>query len=423
MGAAIVLAYIALYLLSPGDMLPALKQFRLSLLLALAAVPMAILARWRKPDLGNLSTQVVLVILFYGWALCSRLPHGDLGGNVRALLLLSPNLFVYFFVLFLLDSPEKLNALRATLLIVAIFVLINAFIGIPFARDTGITTPYDLTSHMRVHPYFVRIRGLGMLGDPNNLGHFLLMTLPMLYVNKKYTGLGVTSAIVISITILFLIGIYWSGSRGVEMGAAALLGLALVRRFKVAGAVVSLTVAALLVIAINNLNGPRTIDISGGTDRLAIWSDGLSYFKSSPIWGIGYDNFTAKQGKTAHNSYVLCAAELGFVGFFLWMSIIVVTFIQLNAVHKLLLKSNPVLARWAVALTFSISAYLFTAFFLSLTYELPLFMLLGMAGSIITSAGGDATVPLRGTKWPLWALGSCAGLLVVIYAASRLRLQ
>jgi putative inorganic carbon (HCO3(-)) transporter len=207
------------------------------------------------------------------------------------------------------------------------------------------------------------------------------------------------------------------------MGAAALLGLALVRRFKVAGAVVSVAVAALLVITINSFNGPRTINISGGTDRLAIWSDGLSYFQSSPIWGIGYDNFTAKQGKTAHNSYVLCAAELGFVGFFLWISIIVVTLIQLHAVHKLQVKSNPILARWAVALTFSITAYLFTAFFLSLTYELPLFMLLGMAGSIITLAGGDDTVPLRGTKWPLWALGSCAGLLAVIYGASRLRLQ
>ena len=103
---------------------------------------------------------------------------------------------------------------------------------------------------------------------------------------------------------------------------------------------------------------------------------------------------------TAHNSFLLCAAELGFVGFFLWMSLIVVTIMQLNRVNNLLEKTNPGMARWARALRLSLGAYLFTSFFLSLTYALPLFMLLGMAGAVIAAGGGDECVPLRGTGWP-----------------------
>jgi O-antigen ligase len=123
---------------------------------------------------------------------------------------------------------------------------------------------------------------------------------------------------------------------------------------------------------------------------------------------------------TAHNSYLLCAAELGLVGLFLWMSIMVVTMIQLNRVPKVVGKSNPALAQWAVALRLSLGTYLFTSFCLSRTYELPLFLLLGMSGAVIVAAGGDEAT-LWGSKWPVWTLGLCAGILALIYVMLRLR--
>ena len=57
---------------------------------------------------------------------------------------------------------------------------------------------------------------------------------------------------------------------------------------------------------------------------------------------------------TAHNSFLLCAAELGLVGFFLWMSIIVVTMIQLNRVPEVVGNRIPALARWAIAVRLSL---------------------------------------------------------------------
>jgi O-antigen ligase len=421
MGLVFLLFYIGLNLLSPADMIPELGQFRPALVTALATLPLALLARLQRPELGKLRVQVVLVLLFVGWALCSWFPHGGLGANVRTLIDLSPNVIVYFVGIYLLGDPSKLSFLRATLVLVGIFVLINALMGIPYARATGITTPYDLTGSAGLDQHDVRIRGLGMLNDPNVFGQFLLMILPLLYVSKRDTGLGIGYIVVLPISILFLIGVYLTGSRGAELGAAALIGLYLIKRFKVTGILLSGVVALVLLVALNATRSNHQITMSGGMDRLAIWSDGMAYFKSSPIWGIGFGSFASRQGMTAHNSYLLCAAELGLLGYFLWMSIIVVTMIQLNRVPQLLAKSNPAMARWAAAVRLSLWVYLFTAFFLSRTYELPLFMLIGMAGSIIAAAGGDEAIPLSGTGWPVWSAGLCGGLLVMIYVMLRLR--
>jgi hypothetical protein len=64
---------------------------------------------------------------------------------------------------------------------------------------------------------------------------------------------------------------------------------------------------------------------------------------------------------------------------------------------------------------------MFTSFFISRTYDLPLFLLLGMSGGVIIAAGGDEAVPLRGTKWAAWSLGLCVSILALIYVMLRLR--
>ena len=72
------------------------------------------------------------------------------------------------------------------------------------------------------------------------------------------------------------------------------------------------------------------LDISGkrineDDSRVAAWVTGLGIFKAHPVFGIGIDNFSDynETGNTAHNSYVLCLAELGMFGYFFWMGMIV----------------------------------------------------------------------------------------------------
>jgi hypothetical protein len=101
---------------------------------------------------------------------------------------------------------------------------------------------------------------------------------------------------------------------------------------------------------------------------------------------------------------------------------IVVTFMQLNRIPNAVGKSNPAIARWALALKLSLGGYMFTSFFLSRAYELPLYLLLGMCGGVIVAAGGDDALSLRGTFWPIWTLVLCGCILGIIYLMLRLRM-
>jgi O-antigen ligase len=419
MGLALVLIYIALNLLSPADMIPALAPYRPMLVLAVINVPLAILARMEAPQVGKLRTQPLLVFLFFGFGCAALIPHRLYGANITTFMELLPNVLAYFLGIVHFRSPHRLRLVCALLVFIALFDLVNGVMELPYAHASGADTPYvAVVGHVTATMEF-RIRGLGMLKDPNTYGQFVLLILPMLFVSKRNTGLGSGWAVVLPISALFLFAVYLTGSRGAVLGMLVIVGLFLIRRLKKTGAIL-MTVLGGLALLIVNAYKTRTISIQGGMDRLAIWSDGLSYFKESPIWGIGPRNFSDRYGMTAHNSFLLVAAEMGFIGLFLWTSMSVVTFIQLNRIARLP-KVDPVIARWALALRISLASYLFTSFFLSRAYELPLYMLLGMSGGVIIAAGGDDVVSLRGSLWPVWTLVSSAGALILIYLMLRLR--
>ena len=123
---------------------------------------------------------------------------------------------------------------------------------------------------------------------------------------------------------------------------------------------------------------------------------------------------------TAHNSYLLCAAELGLIGYFFWMSILVVTIIYLRRAAKMP-SADPIWARWASAINMSLITYLFTSFFLSRTYDLPLYLLLGIAGAVINASGGEQKLLATPSRWPVWAAGACISSIMLIYVLVRLR--
>ena len=301
------------------------------------------------------------------------------------------------------------------------FVLVNGLMELPYAHASQFETPYVMAHVNSLNIMDYRIRGLGMLHDPNTYAQFLLLILPLLFVPKNDTGLGLLGwTAAVAITGPFLFAFYLTGSRGAVLGLAVLAGLYLVRRLRTTGAVLTAILGGLVLLTVNAY-GTRSISMSGGMDRLSIWSDGMSYFKESPLWGIGPRNFADRFGMTAHNSYLLVAAELGIIGYFLWMSMSVVTLIQLSRIAQMADKLQPSLVRWALALRISLGGYLFTSFFLSRAYELPLYMLLGMCGGIIIAAGGDDAVPVRGSLWPVWTIISCLGILGLIYLMLRLR--
>ncbi len=81
--------------------------------------------------------------------------------------------------------------------------------------------------------------------------------------------------------------------------------------------------------------------------------------KSRPIFGVGYDMFMDALPQTAHNSYVLAAAELGIVGLFCWIGLLYCSFKGLSVIQL----REPRYYNYALGLQSSMVGFCAAAFF------------------------------------------------------------
>jgi putative inorganic carbon (HCO3(-)) transporter len=419
---AFALLFLVLHLLSPAEIFPALAPYRVLLIIAAITGLLSIPVMVHSLALPKLRTQVLLVLAFFCWVSGSWIFHRWLGGVLPTFINLAPTILIYFVAIVQFHKPSRLRILRFALVGVALYIFAMAVSQIPQARATGAQTPYVMVGEEDMRATEVRIRGLGMLHDPNYYGQFLLMILPFMFVGSRpNAGLGIGYLFAVPVSLVMITGIYLTNSRGSQLGLVLLIGLFLWKRYRQFGAIAAAILGPIIIIGINATRS-RSISISGGVDRLALWSDGLGMFKRSPLWGIGYYKFADNELLTAHNTFLLCAAEMGIVGLLLWMSLVVVTIILLRRVPAAVAATDPVLARWAEAIQLSLYVYLFTSFFLSRLYDPPLYLLIGMAGGVIATAGGQDKLCLRGGDWPVWAGGLSVASLVLIYVLVRLRM-
>jgi hypothetical protein len=113
-------------------------------------------------------------------------------------------------------------------------------------------------------------------------------------------------------------GIYLTHSRGALLGLAAILVFAFRKRIGlIPSAIGGVLMLGGMIAA--GATGGRDVSAAAGEDRMEAWSVGLQLIRSHPIFGVGYRHFTDFYTITAHNTIVVCAAEVGLIGLFSWM--------------------------------------------------------------------------------------------------------
>jgi hypothetical protein len=98
---------------------------------------------------------------------------------------------------------------------------------------------------------------------------------------------------------------------------------------------------------------------------------------------VGYNNFTEYHFRTAHNSFVLCAAELGIFGLYAWVTLIYLS-IKNNTFmsHELKAAGQRSLALYVDTVRYSLVAYCLGAYWLSRTYSELLFIMIGLSTAV-----------------------------------------
>lgn len=438
MGFALFIVYLALNFLRPGELYPQLAPYQvmdIAIVLAGLGAAGAILLG-RAPNLRV--PQPYLVLAFTFWAMFSivaavRWP----GGSLVALTGLAPSVALFALVYLNLDTLARVRATCGVLALLGLVVAAQSVYSyhtgwraqtflfrqreddpteeVPFTQDEGdnanpasgdegpsdevsgdepAATPADAAPAV-----IVRIRHLGFLNDPNDLAQALVAILPLL-VALRVPGRRWRNALRVWLPVACLLyAVALTRSRGSIVALGVLLYIALRQRL---GRTLSIVLGVLgAAVAIGfGFAGGRALSVDESAEgRLDAWSEGLQMLKASPVWGVGYAQFTEHNPLVAHNSFVHCFSETGLVGYFLWLTLVVATLAGLRHVVAEAPEGEDgaEFRRWAQAAFLSLTAFLTGAFFLSRTYNVVLFLLLGLGTAVIAIARREEwSTPGRG---------------------------
>jgi O-antigen ligase len=228
----------------------------------------------------------------------------------------------------------------------------------------------------------MRVRWRGTLGDPNELALALGAIMPMAFAFASAARKKWITVAVAGVLGLFLTTVVLSGSRGGQLVVLTVFGVYFVRRYGWKGMLAG-AVLALPVLLFGGRSGEEAE--SSSLERIDLLYEGIDLIRAYPVLGVGTGQFMdhAFNGMTAHNSYVLAAAELGLPGSVLWM-LLVYTSIKIpwRIVTDPPPDLDPRVYPFALALVVSFAGMLVGVFFLSFCYKAVLFIFFGLSGAL-----------------------------------------
>lgn len=462
MGFGLSILYLVTYYLTPATLFGPLAPYHVEIILA------GLICLVSLPAIGKsfvFKTPQSLALVGVSLAVFLSMLIGDrwASGAVVALLGFIPNALAYFLVCLHCRSTVKLRILILMLLFVCVFVIARGFIDLQFRipvsspptsavfdsdrlNPWNIDHPFQLPMRNNTGEWFYRLRGEGEISDPNDFGQLTVCLIPLVFFfwRPKRTVSNIAFVIVPASVLVF--GMYLTHSRGSIVALAAVALVAARRRIGTLPALV-MTGGLFIAASVLHVAGGREISSSAGSDRTGLWGQGLEMLKSQPLFGVGYGHFAEKSdvGLTAHNSIVVCAAELGLFGLFFWALFLLPTLRDaiwtsqpanvsggepsVNENRSLRQQGRKTATidktevnRLGSIMVLSLTGFLVQGMFLSRAFVLTLFLLGGMAEVVyeIALARGMVAPRLRIGK-ALWCTGGLTfGLVLGMYVMLRI---
>lgn len=427
------LLYIVLAYLRPIEMLaPDLAAYRPMLILWVFAFVTGIARALKDRQIAASRVNMVLLGLFVTAIAISSAANGWFGGMIVAIADFSASAMLFVLTVMNLTSVGRVKITALVLLACLVTQALLAILAYHYGfmadqlllrQNTDVDEETISLAMAGVQDsrelYLLRARSLGFLNDPNDFAQAIIMVLPFLW-NLHERGHFTRFVFLGSVPFAILsYAVYLTHSRGAILGAMALMSFFAHRKLGTTRVVI-LLVAAVAVIGTMSIGGRG---FSGKEEsagqRIEAWWAGLQMLKHQPIFGVGYGNFTDHHYLTAHNSFVLGFAELGLVGYFLWIALLVVAYKGL-AIAIECAPPDTEERKQAMLLRSSFVGFLVCSWFLSRTYQPGLFVLLAMCSSIAwcTNAryakaeGGNLCRPL---KWRGATVASVMLSMLAVY--------
>ena len=262
MGFVFFLSYLVIWFLFPADIFPELIPYRIPFWLGVLGLVVSVLTlaptsrlTVRALPIALIAGLVVSMMLSVMWA------DRWLGAPVHVIQAFGPVLTLFLLVIWNVNSLRRLRITGAALVLVAMVLVGQGVAAYHFGymQDKlllgGTGDPGNEDEPPAGPDVPVRVRGLGLMNDPNDLALVLVATLPFLGLAWR-KGRTLRNVLFLGLSAAFLVyGIYLTRSRGGMLGILAVAFVGLVGRLSRTKALVATAAMAAVFLAANFTGG------------------------------------------------------------------------------------------------------------------------------------------------------------------------
>lgn len=263
----------------------------------------------------------------------------------------------------------------------------------------------------------IRVRWHGDWDGPNSYALLFVLgvAMTMEFIFGPYGML--TRLWAVGLSSMYFVAVFYTNSRGAVLALLGMVALYFKDRFSKP---VAISLAAIAVVGITTLGPSRMSEIntkeSSAHERSWAWEQGLEMLRHNPVLGVGRGEFSRRvdSGLLAHNNYVQNFAELGLLGFFIFMSLLWFTWRGGYLMSRLPVVNDARLPSLGRMITGAIAGYCLVTFFVVMELDI-LYFTLGLCTAMYCIARREMPeLPVqRLTRWDISMVGAAAGIIVV----------
>ena len=372
-----LLVYVLFVFTGPQGYVPALQNLRVMLVIGVATVGSLLGRRMilgaGEPTPG--APQTTFVIWFILAVIVSRVAHLEFLSAGEQAYNLVDVLLLYFLIVKLVTTERRMRQLLAV-----VFIGIVAMAAQAIAQHViggGVFAWQEFEKG--------RVSGIGQFVNPNMLAIGLVCGVPVAFSLFAGTRNIFFKIITVAGLAAILYALYLTNSRSGVLSLCFVAGAAFSRRFGLLAGVGVLVLSFFLVIQF----GPsRMAELSpeeaSAHGRMLAWDQGYQIFAENPLTGAGAGAWYEKyRTLVAHNSFIHCAAELGLFGLAAWVMLSFISIKNLWYVARPRKDEPGVASGSANSILLAFLGFLFASLFISKTYHVLYFLLLGLAAAAV----------------------------------------
>jgi hypothetical protein len=330
--------------LRPAEIIPALMDkpiYEVLILGSLVAAFPRVLEQLSARSLIDRPISACVVGLLAAIVL-SHLTHFATQSAISSSVQFAKVLLYYLLLVAIVDSASRLRIFLLWLLGLIVILTVLAllqyhnYIDIPKLASYAERQHDDIDEETDEARILVRLCSTGIYGNPNDLARILGVGILICMYVLGDGSLGALRFLGVAPLALFGYALNLTHSRGGLLALVGGLAVLVVRRL---GVRKSLLLAIVALPAVGIVSAGRLTKISAtegtGQQRIQLWEEGFSLFAHAPVFGIGMDRYAEEVGLAAHNSFIHCYTELGFIGGTLFFGAF---FLSMRTLHEL---GNP----------------------------------------------------------------------------------